>query len=249
MWIEFHQSIRDHPKTRKLARRLEIHKAQAVGHLGLLWIWALDYAPDGELARYDAEDIAIGADWDGDSSEFRAALEGAGFIDEDDAGARLHDWHVFAGKLLEARTAGARGNHKRWHVDRGVTDPSCDFCRGDSGATLPPDSGATVGGESTQPTEPNLHNHNRGGVDEKIEKTRAALATDFDAVDLDLALEALKDGEDRVKHPIPWTRDKATRIRDDRLEAERLKETCEHNVPLHTNVPCSACKRQQEEAS
>jgi hypothetical protein len=164
MWIESHTTVGAHPKTRKLGRRLGINVPQAVGHLHLLWHWAVDYAQDGDLTRHDAEDIALGAQWDGEPDIFLEALSDAGWIDADDSGRRIHDWHDFAGKLIEAREAGSRGNHKRWHVDKGVTVPSCRFCKaesaapvgGESGASIPPESGAISGGESTSPTSPTV---------------------------------------------------------------------------------------------
>lgn len=64
------------------------------------------------------------------------ALVKAGLWDVEPAGYRFHDWleHQPSGhdtKLLrEAKAAGgAVGAHVRWHVRRGITDPSCSFCR------------------------------------------------------------------------------------------------------------------------
>lgn len=104
-WIESHQSLGEHPKTKKLCRILGISKAQAIGHLHMLWWWALDYAQDGSLARYDDLDIAIGAEWEGDQSGFVTALESSGFLDSD---RRIHDWHDYAGKLIERRERNAQ---------------------------------------------------------------------------------------------------------------------------------------------
>jgi len=36
-WIESHQTLGQHPKTRKLARLLNISAPTAVGHLQFLW--------------------------------------------------------------------------------------------------------------------------------------------------------------------------------------------------------------------
>lgn len=103
-WIESHQALANHPKTLKLARLLGISRVAAVGHLHFLWWWATDYAQDGSLARFDALDIAIAADWQGDPNGLLRALREAGFLDEDDA---LHDWHNYAGRLIERRRADA----------------------------------------------------------------------------------------------------------------------------------------------
>jgi hypothetical protein len=99
-WIESHQSLRDHPKTNKLIRRLSCSRAEAVGYLHMLWWWALEYAQDGDLSRFDGEEIAVAADYPGDGELFVAALTAAGFLT---AEKRIHDWDDFGGKYLKRR--------------------------------------------------------------------------------------------------------------------------------------------------
>lgn len=103
-WIESNQELADHPKTRKLARVLETSIPAAVGHLHCLWWWALDYADDGDLTRFDDLDIALGARWEGDESSFMAALISSGFVDPDHC---IHDWEQYTGKLVSRRRANA----------------------------------------------------------------------------------------------------------------------------------------------
>ena len=104
-WIESHQALKDHPKTRKLARHLGITVPAAIGHLHCLWWWALEYAQDGDLSAHDAEDIADAGMWEGDSAIFMDGLAKAGFIDAaDNAQSRtIHDWMEYAGRLVTAR--------------------------------------------------------------------------------------------------------------------------------------------------
>ena len=119
-----HQSLRDHPKTRKLSRELGIPVPTVIGHLHCLWWWAMDYAQDGDLSRYEVIDVAIGAGWDGDHWEFVTALEEAGFLDEDGNGNRsIHDWEDYAGKLLDRKRANAERMRKvrATHVQRTST--------------------------------------------------------------------------------------------------------------------------------
>ncbi len=106
-WIESHQAVATHPKTKKLARILKIGIPETVGHLHMLWWWALDYAADGSLARYDDEDIADAVLWEGDPAEFVKAAIAAGFINETDDGLVLHDWYEYAGRLIDKRAADA----------------------------------------------------------------------------------------------------------------------------------------------
>lgn len=104
-WIESHQELGRHPKTRKLARALGISLPATVGHLHYLWWWALDFAQNGDISRYDAEELAEAALWEGDPAAFVEALTLAGFVDR--ATSRLHDWDQYVGKLLDRRRANA----------------------------------------------------------------------------------------------------------------------------------------------
>jgi hypothetical protein len=108
-WIESHQELGAHPKTQKLARILGLSKPTVVGHLQYLWWWATDYAQDGDLGRFDALDIAIGAEWEGNPDLFVDALIRAGFVDRVDYSEDLviHDWNDYAGKLIERRAKNA----------------------------------------------------------------------------------------------------------------------------------------------
>lgn len=118
-WIESHQGLRGHPKTKKLVRRLKSSAAIIVGHLHFIWWWALDFAQDGEITQFDPEDIADACDWSGDPEEFFNALVDAGFIDKVEHRYFLHDWYDYAGKLIELRKKDAerkrnsRGKEKK----------------------------------------------------------------------------------------------------------------------------------------
>lgn len=103
-WIESHQELRDHPKTIRLATRLGVHRMQAVGHLHALWWWCLAYADTGDLTEFEDAEIAVGAGWDDDPGDFVAALSASGWLDGDRS---VHDWHEYAGKLVEKRRADA----------------------------------------------------------------------------------------------------------------------------------------------
>ncbi len=102
-WIESHQELRNHPKTKRLARKLDIQPAAAVGHLHFLWWWSADYAPDGDLTEFDDWEIADAAGYEGDNpAEFKDALIFAGFLDNTNQGTLLlHDWMDYTGKKLQ----------------------------------------------------------------------------------------------------------------------------------------------------
>jgi hypothetical protein len=108
-WIKVEQSLFSHRKTMALACDLDIHEAQAIGHVTALWAWALDNAPSGKLPQEDRM-IARAAMWDGAPQHFIEAMTLAGFVDDDyDGNRHLHDWHEYAGRLIGIR----EGNKKR----------------------------------------------------------------------------------------------------------------------------------------
>lgn len=99
-WIESHQSLGTHKKLYKLATLLGISRPAAVGHLHYLWWWALDNAPEGNLAEIPNEVIAEVSLWPGKPDDFYNALLTSGWLDEDGF---LHDWQDYAGKLIRRR--------------------------------------------------------------------------------------------------------------------------------------------------
>lgn len=104
MWIESHQQLANHPKLKRFARLLKVSKQAAIGYLHLLWWWALDYAPQGQvIPPYDAEDVADALEYTGDPAEIVGALITSGFMDNRDNSVVIHDWHDYAGKLLDKR--------------------------------------------------------------------------------------------------------------------------------------------------
>ncbi len=115
-WIESHTTLLEHPKAKRLCRLLKLRRRDAVGLLHMLWWWALEYSPEGDLSDVPDDDVADAVDWKRDASELVAALTLAGFLDDD---RKLHDWFDYAGRWIERRAANAerkrlaRAAHKR----------------------------------------------------------------------------------------------------------------------------------------
>lgn len=113
MWIESHQSLRNHPKIKKAARLANINEFEMIGRVHCLWWWALDYAPDGDVTKYSSDDIESAVDWDGTPGAFYNALLQCGFnghcglLEDIDGVISIHDWHEYGGRLLEKREANA----------------------------------------------------------------------------------------------------------------------------------------------
>jgi len=123
-WVESHQEIARHPKTKRLARALDISIPTTVGHLHILWHWCLDFAQDGDVTEFWADTIADAAMWEGDPETFALALVNTGWLDDAGDGSRImiHDWDDYAGKLIEKRRADAE--RKRAARAKDVQDTS-----------------------------------------------------------------------------------------------------------------------------
>ncbi|WP_212939223.1 hypothetical protein [Paenibacillus antibioticophila] len=114
-WIESHQGTDRHPKTRKFCRKLGVSVPTAVGHLHMFWWWAMEFAQDGDVSKFEAEDIADAMEYDGDPDVLMDALIYAGYIDQTETGRVIHDWYDYAGKLIERRKSDAlrKANSRR----------------------------------------------------------------------------------------------------------------------------------------
>ena len=130
VWIEVHQTLPAHRKIKKLKRELKTKTPQAVGHMVMLWLWAVDNAPDGNLSDIDPNDLAEAAEWSKSGSEFVNALISAGFLDE---GMQLHDWDQYVGRLIDKRETKRAKDRERQRRARDRNkqpvntpgDPSC----------------------------------------------------------------------------------------------------------------------------
>jgi hypothetical protein len=126
-YVEAHAALREHPKTKRAARLLGVTPVAIVGHLLFLWWWCQDYAQDGNLSAWSAEEIAEAASWPGDPSAFVESLLNCGqpgFLEIDNEGALLvHDWLKYGGKLFKTRQQGAarQANWRARHSNGNVT--------------------------------------------------------------------------------------------------------------------------------
>jgi hypothetical protein len=161
-WIESHQELADHPKTKRAARALGVSLPTVIGHLHLLWYWALDYAQTGDLSQFDSADIADAAKWEGDAEAFVTALaecgpgDQPGFLESLDGKLVLHDWMDYAGKLIEQREED-RTRKREAREKKRKGGGSRKGVRRTSGGQ-PPDGGKTAdvpNPTQQNPTEPN----------------------------------------------------------------------------------------------
>jgi hypothetical protein len=104
-WMRLEDAVRDHPKIMEAAADLSIAKVQMIGHLVLLWTWALRNAPDGDLRGRSPRHIALVCEWTGDADAFVGVLQRCRMLDGNasDGTARVHDWMEYAAQYREAQ--------------------------------------------------------------------------------------------------------------------------------------------------
>lgn len=78
---------------RDLAKRLEIPLAHAVGIMEMIWHWAGQNTPEGDIGIAADREIAAAADWEGKTSQLIEGLVSSGWLDPDpDHRLIIHDW-------------------------------------------------------------------------------------------------------------------------------------------------------------
>lgn len=166
-WIEVHDTLREHRKTYALASTLKIEQYAAVGLVVSLWTWALNNAQDGDLSAFPLTAIANACLWRKSDKTLIAALQECGFITRD---MQIHDWDVYAGKLIEQREiqreqSRVRQQRRRQKIDElkksasrvsnaKVTQEETQEVTRDKPVTLPVNNEVTV----PNPTVPNSTN-------------------------------------------------------------------------------------------
>lgn len=112
-WIPISSTIEKRTEVRVLARRLGIADAHAVGLCVVFWGWVDAESADGSLPRVVAEDIDAVVKHAG----FADALEAAGWIVFDDAGAIVPKFDRWMGQSAKRRAQDQR--RKRAERERG----------------------------------------------------------------------------------------------------------------------------------
>jgi len=99
----------DHPKMRRLARRLGLPHMAAVGCMEMLWHWTARYAQDGAVGRYCDDDIADALHWTNPAERLITALVESGFVDRDETHRLvLHGWSEHCEDAVHMSLARAR---------------------------------------------------------------------------------------------------------------------------------------------
>lgn len=114
-WIHVEAGVRDHPKIRKLARDCGVDYATGLGTVVMLWTWTIEHAADGNLSRYDPDDIECAAGWTGEPGKWYASAVARRLIDANEEGEKIvhiHDWDEHTTSYREA------ARHRQWRAKK-----------------------------------------------------------------------------------------------------------------------------------
>lgn len=103
-----------HPKVYLAAEKLKVRRPVVLGYLDLLWEFAGDYAPSGDIGRYPDSRIEGACDWHGKPGVLIEALLHAGWIEHHPTSRLvIHDWldHCERSVIKKLERAAER-NHK-----------------------------------------------------------------------------------------------------------------------------------------
>lgn len=133
-FITVHDGLPDHPKVEGLSDK-------AFRLLVTTWCWCSRHLTDGRVPLTVWRKRA--------TPKARRELVDVGLVELHTDYVLMHDYleHQSSAAEVEAkkdakRRAGRLGNHKRWHVEQNVHDPSCEFCLEDAPPDPPPGKGS-----------------------------------------------------------------------------------------------------------
>ncbi|OBZ08903.1 hypothetical protein A8L34_22380 [Bacillus sp. FJAT-27264] len=107
LWIKSYQATDRDPQTRKFCRLTGLDTPAAVGSLHMIWWWAMDWAPEGDLTKFEPIDLADAAHFEGDAQVFFDALVEAGYVAKTLEGHEIMDWNSIGGQVIEGRKKAA----------------------------------------------------------------------------------------------------------------------------------------------
>ncbi len=113
LWIKSYQATDRDPQTKKFCRLTGLDVPRAVGSLHMIWWWAMDWAPDGDISKFEPIDLADAAHYDGDPEEFFNALVEAKYVGKTLEGYEVLNWHNIGGQVLESRKKAAAKKAKQ----------------------------------------------------------------------------------------------------------------------------------------
>ena len=109
-YVEWHDTVRNHYKTDALMLALKINRREAVGIIGCLSSWAIQFRPGGLIERAL---IAVAVEWTDDPEKLVNSLIKAGWLDRQGPKVAIHDWKEITRGYRKARKDAARRSRDR----------------------------------------------------------------------------------------------------------------------------------------
>lgn len=98
-WIEYHTALRDHWKIQRLADIIGSDYISALGAISCLWLWVTEYSPNGDISRFQDNEIRNAARCK--SEKFcKSSLLSCELIDDKEF---IKDWKKHGLKLLVSK--------------------------------------------------------------------------------------------------------------------------------------------------
>lgn len=119
--IRLQMSFYSNTKIKKLHKALG---SDGVLSLVFLWLYTAENRPHGELRGMDADDIALAAQYQGDSENFVSTLKDMGFLDKKGKLYIVHDWEInnpWAANAPERKKQAQEAAKARWLKNKGKT--------------------------------------------------------------------------------------------------------------------------------
>lgn len=166
MWFKVDDSLHSSRKIMSIPRSIRL---AAVGLWTIAGSWSADEELDGFVPAY------MIAEW-GATPKLVAALVTAGLWEPTEEGTQFHKWSEYQptraeleAERREKKTGGKHGNHKRWHVRRGIVVAGCEFCESDTRSHIRSDKQSVPGIASSShlgdPPDPTRSDSDQPAVD------------------------------------------------------------------------------------
>lgn len=143
VWVPIDQRMRDGAEMSRLRRATGLATPALLGHLTLLWLWAIENAPTGILAP-EPFVIADAIQWQGDPDEMADALISSGFLLAHRCNG-VEEWEIFEfadrmaaylHKLEDIRSKGA-ARVRKWRAEQAArAERGQDASNADSNVTV-----------------------------------------------------------------------------------------------------------------
>ena len=108
-WIRVDVALCRHPKVMRFGKLMGVSRHEALGMLLDLWTWATDYTENGDLTRYESDELMqlLGINQNAAliKTDLLEALVTSGFVDREGDNLLLHDWDMYQGQLEAQRKA------------------------------------------------------------------------------------------------------------------------------------------------